>query len=298
MAATRRLTRLVSDALTCLRLPEAPLIVALSGGADSAALAYLASQAGAKTSALHVDHQLPGSAMMQKAAQDIAAQLELPIEIAVVSLPGGPSPEGRAREARYRVFESSDLALLTAHTRDDNAETILINLIRGAGPSGLTGIPEHRPPHIYRPMLAIGREATREIAALAGLAFIDDPMNADVTLARNRIRRHLLPLLREMNPQVVESLARAADTIGRDTAFLDALASPYGAGGSIPVSVLATLPRPVADRVLVGLLESHEIGPTSDRVDRLWSVAKGESERQELAGGRSAARRGPLLTIE
>jgi tRNA(Ile)-lysidine synthase len=178
---------------------------------------------------------------------------------------------------------------------------MLINLIRGTGVTGLTGIPRFRSPRVHRPMLDVSRDETREIAVLAGLGFVDDPMNEDLALTRNRVRLRLLPLMRELNPQVDTALARASAALERDSDHLEAVASRLAADASdvaVPMSVIATIPRPLADRLLRRLLERNGIGPTADRIERMWSVATGASERQDLADGRSVIRHGALLVVE
>lgn len=297
MAETRRLSELVSAAQQRLELPEGPVEVALSGGADSASLAYLGIESGYEVRVLHIDHQLPASPMMARAAGDVAAKLGIEMEVIQVDVGEGPSPEDQARDARYAVLAEREGPVLTGHTRDDSIETMLINLVRGTGPSGLTGIPSFRSPNIYRPMLAVTRSETRELATLAGLPFVDDPMNADLSLTRNRVRLQLLPLMRELNPQVDAALARTAATLERDREYLEERVAEHF-GRAVPVSAVTTLPRALADRVLHRALEENGIGPTSDRIGRMWSVASGESERQELAAGRVVVRRGALLVIE
>lgn len=298
MAATRRLTELTKVALDKTQLPSGPVTVALSGGADSAALAYICLRAGVTVDALHVDHGLPASPRLAAASGAVATRLSIPIESAAVEIEEGPSPEERAREARYSVFDTRVNPVLTAHTRDDNAETILINLTRGTGPSGLTGIPYHRPPVTYRPMLDISRSETRELATLVGLPFFDDPMNQDPSLTRNRIRHNILPMLRAINPRVVEGLARAATSLDRDGAFLDSLVPETGDAPGVPTGLVLTLPRPLADRLLQRLLNDEGVGVTADRMERVWSVVRGETEGQDLAGGRRLTRRGALILVE
>lgn len=297
MAETRRLTELAEVALDRMELPGVPVTVALSGGADSSALAFLVRRAGIEMSCLHVDHGLLGSPLMARAAGEVAGALGSPIQTTTVIVPGGASPEGQARVARYAAFDDVTGPLLTAHTRDDNAETVLINLVRGSGPDGLGGIPRFRPPHVYRPMLDVSRAETREMATLAGLPFVDDPMNSDQTLTRNRIRRSILPLLTALNPNVVESLARAGELLGRDAAHLQGQV-PSTSGNSVAAGLVQTLPRPLADRLLMNLLRVCGVGVTADRLDRVWSVVLGESPRQDLAGGRIVMRRGALVVVE
>lgn len=298
MVATRRLKELVSATLSKLELPDAPVVVALSGGADSASLAMLTLEAGLGTRALHIDHQLAASPQMSSAADEVASRLGIPVEVRKVAVGEGPSPEDQAREARYSAFEKTDGPILTAHTRDDSVETMLINLIRGTGPAGLTGIPRFRPPHVHRPMVTVTRSETREIATLAGLPFVDDPMNDDMSLTRNRVRLTLLPLIRELNPQFDAAIARTASAVDADVGYLESLVPALADNGAVPVSMVSTLPRALADRLLRRALEEAGLTPTADRISRMWSVATKEAERQDLAGGRSAVRRGALIVVE
>lgn len=297
MAETRRLRQLVSSSLTKLDLPGDHVEVALSGGADSAALALLSLEAGAQVTAIHIDHQLPASPTMAAAAAAVAAELGISLEARRVDVGEGPSPEDQARTARYEALASRARPVVTGHTRDDCVETMLINLVRGTGPAGLTGIPRFRPPHIYRPMLDVTRAETREMSTLAELPFVDDPMNEDLSLTRNRVRLQLLPIMRELNPQIDSALARTAAALERDREYLDGQAAEHS-GQTLAVSVLSTLPSALADRLLHGALERSGITPTSDRIGRMWSVVSGESDRQDLADGRIVLRRGALLVIE
>lgn len=297
MAATRRLTELIAGALPRLRVPDGAVVLALSGGADSAALGLLLGEEGHDFKAVHVDHGLPASAMLAEAAEAIASRLGIDLEVVPVTLEEGPSPEQRARDARYQVFDRSGPPVVTAHTRDDSVETMLINLIRGTGPAGLGGIPEFRPPRVHRPMLEVTRDETREVATLAGLPFADDPMNQDPALTRNRVRHSILPLMRALNPQIDPALARTAEMLRRDHDFLEYLAG-MGLGPTLPAAVVATLPRVLGDRLVRRALEAAGIGPTSDRIGRVRSVAMGESDRQDLADGRRVVRQGALLVIE
>jgi tRNA(Ile)-lysidine synthase len=254
-------------------------------------------EAGVKVSALHVDHQLPASPMMERAAVLVADSLGIPLEVRKVVLAHGPSPEEQARDARYGAFADVDRPVLTGHTRDDDVETVMMNLIRGSGAAGLRGIPSFRPPHVHRPMLSVSRDETREIAMLAGLPFADDPMNEDLSLTRNRIRFEILPLMRAVNPRVDAAISRAAGVLERDSEFLDQMAASLYQD-PVPVSLISTLPRVLADRMLRRLLEENGVGPTSDRMERVWSVVAGDSERQDLTLGRVVVRRGAVVVIE
>lgn len=297
MATTRRLRELVSSILPRLELPHGPLVVALSGGADSAALALLCVESGIETTGLHIDHRLPASPVLAEAAETIAARLGITLDTRQVTVEKGPSPEEMAREARYEVFSTSPVPLLTAHTRDDTVETVLINLIRGTGTTGLAGIPPFRPPCVYRPMLEITGSETREVCSLAGLPYRDDPMNVDLDLTRNRVRHEILPLLRSLNPAIDAAIARAAASLRRDRDYLEGQADALDEQ-SLPVSVITTAPRVLADRLLRRALEDNGIEPTADRIGRMWAVASGETDRQDLAGGKAVIRSGALLVIE
>lgn len=297
MAETRRLTELVDGALQRLELPPGPAVVALSGGADSAALAFLVDRTGVEVRCVHVDHGLAGSPLMSQAAEAVSAHLDLSLETISVTVAPGASPEGKAREARYSVLEKVPGPIITAHTLEDNAETVMINLIRGTGPQGLLGIPRHRRPNIHRPMLAISRNVTRELATLAGLPYAEDPMNDDLTLARNRIRRAILPLLAGLNPHVVATIARTGEVLAGDVAFIESLV-PELDGSAVAVGLVETLPGPIADRLIARLLNAANVGATSDRIQRVWEVVRGEAPRRDLVGGKVVQRRGALVVIE
>jgi tRNA(Ile)-lysidine synthase len=146
-------------------------------------------------------------------------------------------------------------------------------------------------------MLSVSRDETREIAMLAGLPFADDPMNEDLSLTRNRIRFEILPLMRAVNPRVDAAISRAAGVLERDSEFLDQMAASLYQD-PVPVSLISTLPRVLADRMLRRLLEENGVGPTSDRMERVWSVVAGDSERQDLTLGRVVVRRGAVVVIE
>jgi tRNA(Ile)-lysidine synthase len=235
---------------------------------------------------------------MASAAEAMASRLEVSIEIVAVDPERGPSPEDKARDARYAVFQQVSGAVLTAHTRDDSVETMLINIIRGTGVDGITGIPAHRPPNIYRPLLDVTRSETREIATLGGLEFTDDPMHEDLGLTRNRVRRQIVPLMREINPQVDEAMARLASHLAEDASLLDELAAEVAVDGDLAVAVLTTMPPALADRVIRRWLGANGVSTTSALLGRVWAVASGGAPRQDLEGGRVVTRRGAMLVLE
>jgi len=204
------------------RLPEGPLVVALSGGADSAVLAWAASQCSDQVRAVSVDHGMAASGLLMSAAADISQMLGVPHHV-VVAEPSAES-ETALRENRYAALEDAvldDEVILTGHTLDDQAETVLGNILRGTGVSGLGGIPAVRG-RFCRPILDIARSEIREIAAVLELPFMDDPQNADPGIRRNQIRQEVIPLLADQfNPRLVEALGRLASSAVADDVALE-----------------------------------------------------------------------------
>lgn len=305
MAETSRLRELIESVGARIDFPPPDHIVALSGGADSAALAFLATRHGTLISCLHVHHGLAASDRLASAAVAIAEAVSVPLQVVEVELGKGPSQENQARDARYRALEDSaagGVNVLLGHTRNDQAETVLMNLIRGAGPRGLAGIPPHRPPNFYRPMLDVSRSETREIASLAGLPFEDDPSNDDHDIRRNLIRMDLIPRLEMLNPALVASLARTAMQIREDNSYLDDLASmaPITSGPNgvtVSASSVAVLPRPVQVRVIrrmIGLLRQPD-GVTAGESERILALFAGAASAAEIEGGIRLTREGPLV---
>jgi tRNA(Ile)-lysidine synthetase-like protein len=307
MVETRRLSELRSRSAGLLGLPDGDLVVALSGGADSAALVYLLSVLGRGFRAVHVNHGLPASARLEEAALAVADAVGADLDVVSIDIPPGASIEGQARKARYGALAASlrpDETLLTAHTLDDQAETVLMNLLRGSGPTGLAGMTP-RSDALARPLLAVTRSETRELAALASLPFFDDPSNLDHGFRRNVIRLEVIPdLSARFNPRLVEALARSAELIGTDETYLqdEAAALPVmreGRRQAVPLGSLFAVARPVADRALRGCLARIRPphGGTAAELDEIWAVATRARKTAALAGGIEVAHEGPLLVF-
>lgn len=255
VAAVRRAVRAFLETI------EAPpeLCVAVSGGADSLALAeataYVGHHRGHRVRALVVDHGLQdGSA---KIARDAAAAAESlgvdAAEVRRVDVTGPGGPEAAARKARYRALAGHDLVLL-GHTLDDQAETVLLGLGRGSGPRSLAGMRPHDPPW-GRPLLAVPRATTRAACAELGVEPWEDPHNAEPRFTRVRLRAEVLPLLEDvLNGGVAGALARTAAQLREDSEALDTLADTIftRAGGpeGLDVDVLSTEPAALRRRVL------------------------------------------------
>jgi tRNA(Ile)-lysidine synthase len=304
---TRRLGQLVESLSVRARWPKPPYLVALSGGADSAVLASLAQRQGVDVRAIHVHHGLESSDQLAAAAERIAESLDMPIQIARVEVPDGSSMESQARDVRYRAFENASEgveSVLTGHTKNDVAETVLINLIRGTGTRGLAGIPYHREPNTFRPLLGVSRTETREYAILAGLDFLDDPTNFDRSIRRNWIRLEVIPLLQRANPAIVETLSRTADHLLADAETLDLLFDHSGAADSdstvrIAIGDLVSSPDSVRWRLIDDRIGTMRNSPavSSSELERIAEVIAGKSGGTELEGGLRVTRDGPFLQI-
>jgi tRNA(Ile)-lysidine synthase len=244
------------------------VLVAVSGGADSVALLHflveLAPAWRLRLHVLHVDHQLrPDSAADAEFVRALGARLGVPVDVVNVTVDSRGSLEAAARESRYAALEAG-AARVTAHrialghTADDQAETVLMHLLEGAGVRGLAGIPPVRG-RIIRPLLEVHRAALEAELRRAAIPWVEDPSNRDPKFLRNRIRHELLPLLADSyNPGIAAALTRVS-TLARDTvAALDRAAAvelerlaAFDAGAvTLPLGSLRALPRPIAAEIL------------------------------------------------
>jgi tRNA(Ile)-lysidine synthase len=260
---------------------------AVSGGADSMALLVLAVAAGCDVTAVHVDHGLrDGSADDAEVVAAAAARFGAAFRAERVDLEPGPNLEARARRARYAVLPPD---VLTGHTADDQAETMLLNLLRGAGLDGLAGMRRDR-----RPLLALRRTETRALCASLDLAPIQDPSNDSPAQRRNRIRHELLPLLDDIAERDVAAvLARQADLLRDDAALLDGLAAGLDPTYAL---ALAAAPPPIARRAVRKWL-AGEHPPDAATVERVLAVADGRRLACEVGGGRRVERHAQRLHL-
>ena len=238
--------------------------IALSGGGDSVALMHLAAgwaaDRGIRLAAATVDHGLrDGSAAEAAAAGHAAAALGLDHAVLRWDGAGSGNLMDRARRARLRLLAgwSQDhglAAVALGHTRDDQAETVLLGLARGSGPRSLAGMPARRG-RLVRPLLGLPRRLTSQACAELGLSPWQDPMNEDPHYARVRVRGRVLPLLeRELGPGIAEALARTAD-LCRDAAdALDAAAAPLAGEPEPDAEALAAAPAGVRRAALAAWL--------------------------------------------
>lgn len=274
----------VAQTLGALAPPGARLCVGLSGGIDSVVLLDLVTSLAPRfqwcVSALHVNHQLsPDAAAWVRFCRRLCRDRAVPLRVAKVTVQSGDSVEAAARAARYLAYrrQAADHVLL-AHHQDDQAETLLLQLLRGAGVKGLAAMPQARVDsmrpdlRLLRPMLGVTRREIEDYAAQRGLQWVHDGSNGDVHFLRNFLRREILPLLETRVPAYRMTLARAAGQMAEASQLLDELARIDGAPApgvdTLQVSVLAALDGPRARNVLRHYLAQRQVRmPDARRLD-------------------------------
>jgi tRNA(Ile)-lysidine synthase len=268
----------------------ASVIVGLSGGADSLALTaaavFEASRRAIEVVAVTVDHGLQdGSADAADAARRAASALGAAARVTRVEVDGTGGPEAAARDARYRTLRDAAraegaAAVLTGHTLDDQAETVLLGLARGSGAaslqgmaaaSDLDGVP------LLRPLLGVRRETTRAACLALGLTPWDDPHNADPRFTRVRVRERVLPVMEaELGPGIAEALARTAEQLREDAAAfeemidetIEDIVEHAEAGIAVSVAALAANPPALRHRIIRHVVAA-EFGESLTRAQTL-----------------------------
>ena len=306
--------------------PRGRVLVAVSGGADSVAMLHLLRelQEGGHlivASAAHFNHSLRAAADVDEAfCRDLAAALDLPFDagrgdVRALASAEDRSLEDAARRARYAYLEAAADRLgadviAVGHTRDDQAETFLLRLLRGAGPRGLAGI-RPKTGRVIRPLIEIGRGELRAYIAERRLVFREDESNEDVAIPRNRIRHELLPILRDFSPGVIDVLAREAEIAREDEDFLSraaidlwpgiVLTSKHGI--TLEAEPLRALHPALASRIVREALEQAAPGHFFGR-DHIRAVLALATESARVPGsgvdvpGLHARRAGGRLMLE
>jgi tRNA(Ile)-lysidine synthase len=322
----RHIARLVARTIARHALvgPEDRVAVAVSGGPDSVALAWLlreiAADAGWSIAGLiHVHHGLRGADADADEAfvRTLAARLHLPIEVAHVDVGASAraarrSIEATARDLRYVFFEDAARRLgatrvATGHSLDDQAETVLLRLLRGAGGRGVTGIRVRRGLYI-RPLLECRRSELRRYLRARDESFREDATNQDRSIARNRVRHDLLPVIEHLAPGGLRALARFAQISADDEAFLEGLAIEAArtlvlfedGGVQVNRGGLCGLPPPVARRLVRRVVETAAPGVTVTRrhVEAVRRLATADKPDGHLdLPDASVDRRGDLLVV-
>lgn len=242
--------------------PGDHIICGVSGGADSVALLYamylLRDKLGITLSAAHFNHNLrPGEAQRDQAfVQALCDRYEIRLYLGSGEVtPGKRGLEAAARDARYRFFDSLPGKIATAHTADDNAETVLMHMVRGTGLKGMGGIAPVRDRFI-RPMLEVTRRDVLAFLAENYLEYVEDSTNETDFCLRNRLRHHVMPLLREENPRLAENLSAMALRLRLDEDCLGALA---GAGSPRDVETLRQMHPALRARALESFLKESGV---------------------------------------
>ena len=272
----------------CTFPSNGPIHCAVSGGADSSALLILASMTGEELIAHHVDHGLrPNSSIESDSVARLANQVGAKFRSVTLSLEEGPNLEARARSARFAALPDD---VLTGHTADDQAETIILHLLRGGGPDALAGMGDE-----HHPIIKLRRADTESVCQIFEWKPVEDPTNEDPRFRRNRVRHEVLPLLNEVAERdVVPLLIRAGEIADKDADLLDRLAQEIDVTDA---AALATAPIALARRSVREWLRG-EHPPDLASVERVLQVARGEALGTEITGGRSVRRTNGKLRLE
>lgn len=272
------------------------ILVAVSGGADSLALAEAAKLEGEKLAlkiiAVTIDHQLQSGSAVQ--ADKVVKQLSIPCSVEKVNVEVTDGLEASARRARYAALEkcakeSNASAILLGHTKDDQAETVLLGLARGSGARSLSGMASANGIYL-RPLLDITRAQTVAACQELNLSPWNDPHNDDESFMRVKARKKVLPFMEsEIGPGIRDALVRSAQLLRDDADALDALAKEYWqTDSSLEIAPLAALPRAIRTRVLrLALFESGVTQLSAEQVaqvEALISNWKGQGEVSLPAG--------------
>ena len=247
---------------------------AVSGGPDSLALLVLALESGLQVTAWHVDHGLRDSSSDEgQMVSAVAAKFGAEVRLVDASISDGPNLEERARQARISVLPKG---ILTGHTADDQAETVLINLLRGSGVPGTAGIGET----YRRPLLALRRFETQRVCQERGLEPVCDPMNFEPRFVRNRIRHEVLPLLADISGRdPVILLARHAERAAEAVGLLADLAVDIDVSDTRSVS---NLPDDLVRLAIRSwLMERASVPPDTGAIDRVLDVVRGKIWQQK-----------------
>ena len=279
--------------------------MALSGGPDSVALAWLLRDLERRSAwrvagLIHVHHGLRGIEADADEAfcRGLAARMDLPVHVTHVDAgqlarDRRVSIEVAGRQARYAAFETAAAALgatsvATGHTLDDQAETVLLRLLRGAGPRGLSAIRPKLGPYV-RPLIDCRRAAILAYLGSRHESFREDASNQDLSIPRNRLRQTLLPVLRDSWPGAVVALARFAELAADDEACLMALANEAGARVddaegrvALDLGVLGALPTALGRRVIRGAIEAAGGVPTFRDVEAVSRLARADKKESRL----------------
>ena len=250
----------------------------------------LARRAGLQVTAVHVDHGLrPGSAGEADVVATLAERFGARFRAEAVEVELGPDLENRARQARHAVLGPD---AMTGHTADDQAETVLINLLRGAGLDGIAAME----PGVRHPILALRGSETRELCARLRIEAVDDPSNLDRRFVRNRVRQEVLPLLADVgNRDPVPLLNRTAEIARRAAADLETLAADLDPTDCVVLGL--ALPSVARQAVRRWVKAMTGYPPSAAELERVLAVVRGEAVACEIEPGLRISRSGQRLSV-
>ena len=268
--------------------PTGDVTCAVSGGADSLALLVLATEAGCRVTAVHVDHGLRPESEADM-VRDAASRFGALFRAEKVHVAPGPNLEARARATRYAVLPPD---VLTGHTADDQAETVLLNLLRGAGLDGLAGMRSAN-----HPIIDLRRTETNAVCAAVGLTPFIDPTNADPAHRRNRVRHELIPLMDDIAQRDVAAIiARQAEMLRDEANVLDVLAAALDPTDAR--RIMGAPPALARRAVRRWLTDGQDHPPDAATVERVLAVAHGMATATDVGAGRRVARTNNVLRLE
>lgn len=281
------------DSVTC----------AVSGGADSMALLWamylLKDQLGIVLRAAHYNHGLRGEESDRDEAfvRDFCDRFDIPLAVEKGTVQAGKKGlEAAARDARYTFFETLPGIIATAHTADDNAETVLMHLVRGTGLKGLGGIAPVRG-RIIRPMLNVTRQQVLTFLDEYHIAYVTDSSNDTDVFLRNRLRHHVMPLLKQENPRVAQNLSAMSQRLREDE---QALSVTDDFSNGLEVDALLTMPAAMQNRTVAAFLKHCGVRePEAEHVAlvRALALSANPSARADLPGAVSVCRRYDRLVL-
>ena len=283
----------IQDLLRRCTFPDRPVVCAVSGGPDSIALLALACSAGLDTTAIHVDHGIrEGSDKEAEVVAFAAERFGARFQSLKVHVENGPNLEERARQARYGVLPED---VLTGHTADDQAETILLALLRGSAWHGLSGME----PSTQRPILQLRRAETVDLCLSLDISTVSDPSNNDPRFRRNRIRHEALPLLSHIaDRDLVPILSRQAELLRSGARYISTEAEKIDPTDSRALIEAPTILSREAIRNWIWKTRKDDHPPDLATIDRVLDVAYLRAVATEIGNGWRVARTDRILRIE
>ncbi len=291
------------------------VVVGVSGGADSIALLHalysIKEELGISVYACHINHNLRGEESMRDESfvLDFCQSIGITPAVFSIDVKGSvekhESIEERARKMRYACFErmcrEKNAKLATAHTASDNAETVFINILRGTGTKGLCGIPPVRE-NIIRPLLRCTREDIERYCSENKLEYVTDSTNLSDDYTRNKLRHHLIPMLKEFNPSIIEAVARMTSAVYDDNAYLERTAftakEECKAENGYSCLSLSQLERPILCRIISSVLSENGIEPSALRINGCAEIIMNKKGKINLCRNKFAVVRKKIFFIQ